>query len=201
MAVATGAGVNFVFDNEGTFRLEVLTGSTDRYLGALNAIIARKVSPTRFYGRYKYTISNPSTTTVDATPVDDAIGLPELTGVPIAADSISSYVPPDGGECHVMFIDGKPSDPRCVWTSSPPTHADVLDGTTPAAKLGDTVQSMVVAAPPNLTGTIQLTAGSPGTPLLDGTPYTIVPLGSSLAILSPITGTITTGSAGVSLPL
>jgi hypothetical protein len=195
--------VNYVFDNDGTFRLEVLTGGADRFIGALQALIARQVSPTRFYGRYRYTISNPSASTVDGSPVDNTIGLPDLQGVPINADSISSYTPPAGGECHIMFLDGVPSQPRCVWTSSPPTHADLLNGTTPAAKLGDTVQSMVVATPPNLTGILTFAPQPPGPPtaMFTGTPYVIVPLTSTLAILSPVSGTIVTGSAGVGMPL
>jgi|HubBroStandDraft_5_1064220.scaffolds.fasta_scaffold60799_2 hypothetical protein len=190
----TSAGVNYVFDNDGKFRFEVLTGTTDRLAGALNAIIDRKVSPTRFYGRYQYTISNPSTTTVDATPVDDSINLPELQGVPIVADSISVYVPPDGGECHVMFLNGVPTRPVCVWTEGNPTHAGLLGGTTPVARIGDTVQVMLAVTPLNLTGTIQF--GGSGA-LSAGVPYPIVPAASSLIALTPLSGTITTGSSQV----
>jgi hypothetical protein len=197
------AGVNYVFDNDGLARLEVLTGTgaTDRFLGALSAFVARQLAPTRFYGRYRYTISNPTTTTVDGAPVDDSIGLPELTGVPINADSISSYVPPSGGECHVMFLDGVPTAPRCVWTSSPPAHADLLDGTTPAAKLGDTVQSVISGQVAILAGTLTLTFPSPPAPGVPILATVTPPSAAILQGLTPITGTITTGSAGVSLPL
>jgi hypothetical protein len=191
-------GVNYVWTNDGQFRFEVLTGTSDRLLAALNALIDRKVSPTKFYGRYQYTISNPTTTTVDATPVDDSIGLPDLQGVPIVADSISVYTPPDGGECHIEFLNGNPNGARCVWTEGAPSHTDIMAGTTPAAKLGDTVQSMVVATPPNLTGFIALGVSGP---MVQGVAYPINPALSSITILSPVSGTIVTGSAGVGLPL
>jgi hypothetical protein len=45
------AGVNYVWDDGGKFRFEVLTGTTDRFVGALQAFVERQVSPTRFYGR------------------------------------------------------------------------------------------------------------------------------------------------------
>ena len=188
----TCAGVNFVFDNEGTFRLEVLTGSTDRFIGALDAIIARKVAPTRFFGRYEYTISNPSTTTVDGSPVDDAIGLPDLTSVPIAADSISTYTPLAGSICHVMFLNGVATRPVCVWTGA-------LASYSPAAKLGDTVQSMISGGIQVLSGALTLTFPSapvPNVPIavVVTPPSAVVALG-----LSPITGTITTGSSEVSM--
>ena len=192
-------GVNYVWTNDGQFRFEVMTGSSNRLQAALDALIARHVSPTKFYGRYQYTISNPTTTTVDATPADDSIGLPDLQGVPIVADSISVYTPPAGGECHIEFLNGVPTGARCVWTEGAPSHAALLAGSNPAAKLGDTVQSMVALTPPNLTGTMQFTGGP--SPMQTGVPYTIVPLASSLIGLSPVSGTIVTGSAGVDLPL
>lgn len=192
----TNAGVNYVFDNDGTFRLEVLTGTADRLLGALNAIIARKVAPTRFYGRYEYRISNPSETTIDGTPTDDAIGLPDLQGVPIEADSIALYVPPDDGLCHVMFVNGDPSRPSCVWTEGNPTIAQLLSGTNPAAKLGDTVQSMISGSVQILGGTLALTGVSVG-----ACSPVVVSGNMIMQGLSPISGTITTGSSTVEVPL
>lgn len=190
------AGVNYVFDNDGTFRLEVLTGSADRFLGALSSFIARKVAPTRWHGRYEYRISNPSEATIDATPVDDSIGLPELQGVPIEADAISLYSPPADGLCHIMFINGDPARPSCVWTEGNPTLAQLLSGTNPAAKLGDTVQSMISGTSLVLGGALAVTGVTPGSATLAVVSGTLILQGTS-----PISGTITTGSSQVELPV
>jgi hypothetical protein len=187
-------GVTYTFKDDGQMRLDVMTGTTDRLVAAINAIIDRKVSPTRFYGRYSYTISNPSMTTVDASPNDRAIGLPEVTNVPIAADSISEYVPPDGGECHIQFLDGIPNKPICVWTVGDASTANVLGGTTPAAKLGDTVQSMISGDVLVLLGQLIVTGVAPGTLTVTGGTMT-------LQGLTPISGTVTTGSGKVNLPV
>jgi hypothetical protein len=190
-------GVTFVFDNEGQARLEVMTtlAKEDRLLAALEALIARQVEPTRFYGRYRYTISSPTATTIDATPVDNKQGLPEFQKVPIDADSISSFVPPDGGECHIMFLDGIPTQPVCVWTGDKPTHASILDGTSPAAKLGDTVQSMISGQIQVFGGTLAVTGVTPGSANL------VVGAGLLNVVgLNPISGSITTGSSQVGLP-
>ena len=197
----TSAGVHYVWSEDGTFRFEVLTGTTgDRYLGALEEIIERHLAPTRFFGRYAYTISNPTTSTVDATPVDGSSVLPDLRQVRICGDSISTYVPPDGGECHVMFLDGVPTQPICVWTASPPSTARVLDGTTPAAKLGDTVQSLVTGGLTIMAAQLLLV---PEAPFVIGAPTTCTVVAPSSMVvqgLNPISGTITTGSAKLSVP-
>lgn len=145
----TNGGVTYVFDNDGKFRMEVLTGTTDRLLGALEALIGRQVAPTRFYGRYEYTISNPSTTTVDCDPAPGALGLglPSLQNVPIDADSISTYVPPSGGLCHIMFVNGLPTRPICVWTAGTATMVNILGGSNPVARQGDQVTCFL---PPSL---------------------------------------------------
>ena len=84
------AGVTYTFDNAGDFRLEVLTGTTDRLLGPLRAFVDSRVAPTRFYGRYAYTVTAATTSAVDGTPVDASVGIPDLKGVPLTGDSISS---------------------------------------------------------------------------------------------------------------
>ena len=173
----TSGGVNYVWSNDGTFRFEVLTGTTDRFLGALQAFIQRQVAPARYYGRYEYTISNPSSSTVDASPVDSTAGLPDLQNVPIVADSISSYTPPDGGTCHVMFLNGLPTKPICVWTAEAPTMASLLQGTNPVARLGDQTQSFL---PPTL----------PLMGFVNGT----TPFAGTVTIATPISGVITQGS-------
>jgi hypothetical protein len=176
----TSGGVHYVWTDDGQFRFEVLTGTTDRFLGALQAFVARQIAPTRFYGRYEYTISSPSATTIDGSPTDDAIGLPDLQNVPLDGDSISSYVPPSGGICHIQFLNGLPTQPICVWTSGNPSSAKLLGGPTPVARIGDTIQAFL---PPTLP-----VVGDVG-----GSPFT-----GTITVVNPITGTITTGSSQVS---
>ena len=144
----TSAGVNFVWGEDGTFRLEVLYGTTDRFLGALAQFIQAQIAPTRFYGRYRYTISNPTSSTVDITPVNSKLGLPTHQGVSLGSDSIATYTPPDGGTCHVQFLDGDPAYPVVVWTSGTATVVNVLGGSNPVARLGDQVQVFLPPALP-----------------------------------------------------
>ena len=189
----TNAGVHYVWTPDGQFRFEVLTGTSDRFLGALQATIQRQIAPTRFYGRYEYTISNPTAITIDGTPVDPSIGLPDLQNVPIRSDSISSYTPPDGGGCHIMFSNGVPTKPICVWTDETPSHVSLLEGTTPATKLGDSVQSYVTGGLTILAGALTVTGTAPGALTVTGGLLTVQGTG-------PITGTVTTGSSLLSVP-
>ncbi len=176
-------GVNYVWDGEGKFRFEVLTGTQDRFIGALNAVIQKQIAPTRFYGRYNYTISNPSTTTVDGTPVNSDIGLPDVTAAPITADSIAVYTPPSGSNCHIMFLDGDPGQPICVWTAQTPTMAQLLGGTNPVARLGDQVQCFLPAALPFI-----------GTAIVGGSP---APVTGTVMGGAPISGVLIQGSQTV----
>ena len=121
-------GVNYVWTDDGQFRFEVLTGTTDRLLGALRAIIDSRVAGLRFYGRYEYRISNPSATTIDASPVDSTRGLPDLQNVPIVSDSIATYVPPVGGLCRIQFVNGTQTRPECVWTQGTAKQAAIAGG-------------------------------------------------------------------------
>lgn len=186
----TSAGVHYVWGTDGTFRFEVFTGTTgDRVLGPFQQMVEREVAPLRFFGRYEYSISNPSTSTIDGSPTDPSLGLPDVQQVPLTGDSISTYTPPSGGTAHIMFVNGQPTKPVCVWTSGNPTNVAIQGGANPAAKLGDTVQSMVTGTLTVLGGalTVGSTAGTPtGTIIVQG--------------LSPISGTITTGSAQLEVP-
>lgn len=180
-------GSHYTFKTDGTFRLQILTDTAqDRLLGPLQSVIDLRMSGVRFYGRYRYTISNPTATTVDATPMDTSLGLPGLSGVPLDSDSISSYVPPNGGECHVQFMDGKPTLPRVVWTAGTASVVNVLGGSNPVARLGDQVQSFL---PPSLVINAVISAPVPGTTL---TGTIIVP--------NPISGAIVQGSPTANVP-
>jgi hypothetical protein len=181
----TSAGVHYVWGDDGKFRFEVLSGSgQDRILGPLQQVIQKEIAPARFFGRYEYVISNPSSSTIDGAPVDTALGLPELQQVPLVGDALATYTPPDGGKAHVMFLDGKPTKPVCVWTEvasqkgpSEITIAPQGKGLNDVARVTDTV---VVLFPP-----LMQIAGT-----LSGAPFIGV-----LTITTPAIGAIQTGSS------
>jgi hypothetical protein len=154
-----------------------LTPTSDRLWSSFRKLVALLVAPTRFYGRYNYTVANPSLTTIDGTPVDPSLGLPAINGVPLMSDSIATYTPPAGGLCHIMFLDGDPAQPICVWTAGTATVVNVMGGGNPVARQGDQTQSFL---PPTLTLACSGTLG--GTPFV-GTAVTVIP--------NPISGSIT----------
>lgn len=181
------AGVIYTWGEK--FRLQVLTQSatdTDRVLGPIQQIVRTEVAPTRFFGRYEYTISNPTSTTIDGAPVDTLLGLPELQNVPLSGTSLATYVPPDGGKAHVMFLDGSPTKPVCVWTevtgANGPTEIVIApqgSGQNNVARVTDTV---VVMFPP-----LMQIAG-----VIGAAPFVGV-----LTITTPAIGAIQTGSSVV----
>lgn len=183
----TSAGVQYVFDAEGTFRLEVLTGAApleDRVLGPLQQLVEKQIAPLRFFGRYAYTISNPSGTTIDGAPTDTTLGLPDVQNVPITSSSLASYTPPSGGLAHLQFVNGDPTQPVCVWTeassSNGPTAITIGpqgSGVEDVARVTDTC---IVMFPPliQIAGTVA------------GAPFVGV-----ATITTPAIGTIQTGSS------
>jgi hypothetical protein len=192
----SSAGVHYVWGNDGKFRFEVLTatGTTDRVLGPIQQVIQKELASSRFFGRYSYTVSNPSATTIDGAPVDPSLGLPDVQCVPIAADSISSYTPASGSTAHIMFLNGVPTAPICVWTDQTPTSVDLASGTNPVAKIGDTVQSVISGAMTVLPGSSLVVAGTaPGTVTVTGVLV--------VAGVTPFSGIILTGSSVVGAPL
>jgi hypothetical protein len=178
------AGVEYRFDAEGQFRLDILTGQGNRVASSLEAVIARQIEPLRFFGRYEYSISAPTPQTVDVTPTDKGLGVPEYQMVPLTSDSIADYDPPAGGLCHVQFVNGLRSRPIVVWTDGDATSAQLLGGSVPVALQGSTC-----------------TVLWPGAIPVDGV---ITPPGSlfkgMLTIASAAIGQITTGSSKVSAP-
>lgn len=178
----TSAGVHYKWMPDGKFRFEVLTSSAageDRTLGPIQQVIKKELAHTRFFGTYRYTISNPSTKTIDGTPMDTTLGLPDIQNVPLASDSISTYSPPNGGEAHIIFLDGSPAYPRCTWTDGTATVVNLRGGGNPVARLGDQTQSFL---PPTL---VLQGVGTSG-------PFT-----ATATIPNPISGSITKASSTV----
>jgi|HubBroStandDraft_1064217.scaffolds.fasta_scaffold03928_3 hypothetical protein len=178
----TSSGVHYVWDEGGKFRFEVLTqtsptDSGDRVLGPIQQVIQKETAPMRLMGKYRYTISNPSTSTIDCSPKNTKLGLPSLQNVPLMSDSISTYTPPNGGDCIIEFLDGY--IPVCSWTAGTATVCNLLGGSNPVARLGDQTMSFL---PPSLP--------------LDGT-VSGSPFAGTVTIPTPISGVITQGSQEV----
>ena len=174
----TNLGAHYIWQKNGKFRFEVMTGA-DNFTASFDAIVAKSIAPTRFYGRYGYTIRGATNSTVDADPKNTSLGLPDLLNVPIRGDSISTYVPPIDSDCHIAFLDGVPTQPICVWTAGAPTIVELAGGSTPVARMGDTVtitQAQFAAAVP-----VAVVSGASGPVTISG----------------PMQATITTGSGTV----
>jgi hypothetical protein len=189
----TSGGVEYEWDPDGKFRFQVLTdpASADRFVGPLRVFVQSETAGTKFYGRYEYKISNPTTTTVDLAPTDPEIGLPEIQNVPLLSSSIASYTPPAGGMAHLQFLNGSPARPVCVWTEADASVGPVgvtlcpQSSSAPAvARVGDTV---VVVFPPAM----QISG-------LQGLPVPTEPFIALLTCTTPGIGTIQTGSPNVS---
>ena len=179
----TSAGVHYIWDPGGKFRFEVLTQTSptdtgDRVLGPIQQVIQKETAPTRLFGRYQYTTSNPSATTIDASPKNTKLGLPELQNVPLQISGSSKVTPPSGVDCTIEFLDGYL--PVCTWVDPTPTEVDIASGTNPVARLGDLVNSFL---PPTL-------------PLI-GTVNGTQPFVGTVTIATPISGSIIGGSSSV----
>lgn len=179
----TSAGVHYVWGSGGDFRFEVMTATDppgapppDRVLGPIQQVIQKEIAPLRLHGKYRYIISNPSLTTIDAAPKNTTLGLPDLQNVPLTSDSIATYTPPDGGDCVIEFLDGY--IPVCTWTAQTPTIANLLGGDNPVARLGDQVQLFF----------------PPAVPYAQVLP---TPATGTFQIVSPLSGIITQGSTDV----
>ena len=180
----TVAGVNYVWDDSGKFRFEVLTGAADRFLGTVQALVDQRTAPLRFAFTYEYAISNPTLTTIDATPTDSTLGLPELQGVQLRGSSIANFIPATGALCHIVFINGDPAQPRCTWcqadSSTGPSEINIAPNSSnlqPGFRQTDTVVSQW---PP-----ISQLAGSVGP----------APFVGVIAVTSPAVGAGQTGSS------
>lgn len=179
-ATYTSNGVHYVWDGAGKFRFEVMTqtdssSSSDRVLGPIQQVIQKETADLRLFGRYRYTVSNPTSTTIDATPKNANLGLPDLQNVPLHISGSSKVTPADGVDCIIMFADGY--IPECVWCDQAPTEVDIASGTNPAGYLGAQCQLFM---PPVVSG-VMIVSGVP-------TPFTA-------NIPTPLTGIITQGSS------
>ena len=150
---------------------------SDRTLESLRAIIRTELGALQYAGLFQYTISNVSGTapscTIDCSPVNTSIGLPNLTGIKIQP-SVSGITgtPTSGMNCVVAFLDRDPTKPVIMGVDSL--------GANPVARLGDQV---TVFMPPSM----------PIVGTLSGGPFTA----GVITIANPVTGIISQGSGQV----
>lgn len=89
--------------------------AADRLLRAFRVLTAASLPEERFHGLYEYVVTGSSEGTVDCRPADPSMGLPDLGDVPILPSPMGEIVTADtGSACAIMFLDGKPTKPRCV---------------------------------------------------------------------------------------
>lgn len=180
----TSSGVEYSWGGGRPMRFDVVVGPLDRVVEPFRALVRAEVSPLRFFGTYEYVISNPKPTTIDGTPSDATLGLPDLQNVPIRGSSLASYVPPDGGKAHVEFVNGQPTRPVCTWTQADaeagPTEVVLGPHGTGANGVARTSDTVTVLFPP-----IMQVAGT-----IAGAPFIGV-----ITITTPAIGAIQTGSS------
>ncbi len=187
----TGSGVVSRVDHvleAGHVRTEVMvplvsTAPTDRLRDAIRAILGQMLPNWRELGTWEYTVvsasGGPSNVTVDA-KAPEGSGMPDVTGLPLRADSSGSVaLPVAGSKVLVGWCDVARTQPevRGLDGSTAPTTVWLGQGTMPLARLGDQVQ---VFAPPGLpivtsTGPATLILAAPlsgvitqGSPILNG---------------------------------
>lgn len=175
----------------------------DRLLDSFRRLVAVETAKSFFYGTYEYTIHATNGTTVDASPNDTSIGLPEINSVEIRSDSLAEQVPKIGNLCHIIFVNGDATKPKCSWTQPDAVSATLLGGKQPIARQGDSTSSQLpagmmfnvsVVPGPNTT---LANGGGPvlGTALFQVLGLTTVPPG--IPPTKPITGIVITGSPKV----
>ena len=188
-----------------------LPSGYDRLLDAFRRLVGAEVAPLRFLGTYGYVVTATDGETIDGTPTDPTQHLPPAKGWPMRSCVCGATATPTvGRRCRVTFENGDPTLPICVGCDGPPQKStldatadvkigpsastcEILGGTTPAVKLGDTVQSFVTGGLTILAGQLVVTGVAPGTLTITGGLLTVQGL-------QPISGTVTTGSSKLSVP-
>lgn len=101
--------------------MSVTPSALDRMWQYFRTLVRAELPELRFLGTYEYTILATDGSTVDGAPVDTSLGLPSLRQVELRADSIARQTPKLGDVCHVVFLNGDRTKPKCSWTAPDPT--------------------------------------------------------------------------------
>jgi hypothetical protein len=103
--------------------------AADRLLRAFRVLTASTLPEERFHGLYEYVVTGSSEGTVDARPADPSMGLPDLGDVPILPSAAGELVTAEvDSMCAIMFLDGKPTKPRCVSIEGPADTTRIYAG-------------------------------------------------------------------------
>jgi hypothetical protein len=103
--------------------------AADRLLRAFRVLTASALPEERFHGLYEYVVTGSSEGTVDARPADPSMGLPDLGDVPILPSAAGEFVTAETDSmCAIMFLDGKPTRPRCVSIEGPADTTRIYAG-------------------------------------------------------------------------
>jgi len=104
--------------------------AADRLLRAFRVLVPSTMPEARFHGLYEYKVVGSSAGTVDARPADPDMGLPDLAKVPVLPSPMGEIVTASTGSmCAIMFLDGKPTKPRCVSIEGTASTTKVYAGT------------------------------------------------------------------------
>lgn len=133
----------------------------DRLWSSFRALVRAELPEIKYLGTYEYQVTASDGTastaakTVDCSPTDPALHLPELSKVPIRLPY--GVTPPKGALCYVRFANGDPSKPIVDGFSDPMTLLVFAGGTLPNARQGDMV-AIAIANPANAALNLTMTA-------------------------------------------
>jgi len=147
-----------------TLRTQVLFSGVgpDRFIGALHQLVEETVPDEPFFGLYEYTVQATDGTTIDGSPTETTLGLPNIRGVTIRTGLAGGAVTPAlGSLCYVAFANGEPTRPIVhSFDSTTSQHTSLNSGSEGAARIGDTVNAGYLV----LTSIMTVSAYFPGTP-------------------------------------
>ncbi len=125
----TISSVTHTITNDGTLRLDVLTGvSQDRIAQYLLDIIRAEFPAATYAGVWEYIVQDTDGSVVSASPSDTSIPLPDLVDVPLRANPIGGVTPAVGSTCLVAFINADPTRPIILSTTPGVDVASIVSG-------------------------------------------------------------------------
>jgi len=136
--------------------------TTDRLLRSIFALVRAQFPRYTYAFPWEYVVQNTDGETVDATPLDPSIPLPEVVGAPLASSIIGENVTPAiGSVCTIVFADGNPTKPRVVGGDylTVPQLIKIAGGGPASARVDDTVNAGYLV----LTASGTVSAYFPGT--------------------------------------
>lgn len=171
----------------------------DRLMRAIREIIRAEFPQLAYLGVYEYAVQSASgTDTVDARPVDETLGLPDLVGCPLYPGILGEQVHPATGSLYrIAFIAGDPTRPIVVGgdPANPPDTAKLLGGGAAAARVGDTVNAGYLTVSSSTGGVVTYYPGTSAG--LAAANAAVSGSSGALTLVSLTSGQITSGSSKV----